>query len=60
MFMVTNHQSKVRFRSLQVYIYTAVKELRLMAAQGQKVGNQSKNLRCSLEKVSSKVRAVSS
>ena len=58
MFRVMNHQSKVTFRSLKVCIYPALKELRLMAAQGHKVGNQSKNLRCSLEKVSSKVHAI--
>lgn len=34
MFKVMNPQSKVSFRSLQVCIYAALKELRIMAAQG--------------------------
>lgn len=56
-----NHQAEVSFKSLQVYIYTALKPVRLMAARGlEGIRTQAKNLQAALEKVSSKVCAINS
>lgn len=56
-----NHQAEVSFKSLQVYIYTALKPVRLMAAQGQEgIRTQAEDLQAALGKVSSKVCAINS